>query len=407
MRRYNARERRLLLGCFAAYTAAYVSRCNLAPSLDAIARAFGVTTATIGLLPTLFAIPYAAGQVVTGLLADRMPAPRLILIGLLGAAGCNLLFSFSGSFGLLLTLWFFNGVFQSLIWTPIMHIFAIHFRDEVRDNALFLLSLTIIVGYLAAWTLSGLLTSRFSWRVAFRASAVITSGVAIASVRAIAGIDAQMHIRHVKAPDAKAVQAPLSRLFLHTGLPFLLICCVCNGYIRDSIMNWATKLLIDTYSIDLGSAVGIILIIPALNFFGMRFGHWTYRKTGENVFSASIVLLAACCAFCGLLCASHAKSIVLCVTSLALGSAMSYGLNPLLTSLMPMLYRDMNRVSLAAGLIDAMIYVGSAFSGTLAGSLSDRFGWTAVFLSWALMSLAGVFALLAATRRQTTKEGKA
>ena len=69
-----------------------------------------------------------------------------------------------------------------------------------------------------------------------------------------------------------------------------------------------------------------------------------------------------------------------------------------MTTLMPMLYRDLNRVALAAGILDAMIYVGSAFSGFFAGFLADRFGWNAVFVSWAAFSLTGVLSLAAARR---------
>ncbi len=45
-----------------------------------------------------------------------------------------------------------------------------------------------------------------------------------------------------------------------------------------------------------------------------------------------------------------------------------------------------------------MIYVGSSFSGAFAGFLSDRFGWSAVFVSWAVLSLIGTLMLAAAQR---------
>lgn len=92
------------------------------------------------------------------------------------------------------------------------------------------------------------------------------------------------------------------------------------------------------------------------------------------------------------------KSFAGCVILLVLISAMCYGLNPLLTTLMPMMYQALNRVALAAGILDAVIYVGSAFSGFFAGFLSDRFGWEAVFISWAVLSFIGVLALEAARR---------
>ena len=396
MRRYTKTELRLLIACFSAYTAAYVSRCNLSPSLDAIAVSFGIGKARVGLLPTCFAVPYAAGQIISGLLADRFPAPRLMLIGLLGSAAVNLAFSFCPYFSLLVVLWFVNGLFQSMIWTPIMRILAVHFRDEVRSHAAFFMSLTLIFGYLAAWALSGLLTALFSWRLAFLVSGLVTVAVAVPSVLAMKRADISFQ---AQPKEQMGERAPIRQLLLGTNLLLLMVCCFANGYVRDSITYWATKLLMDTQGIDLGSAVGIILIIPCVNFLGIRMGQKAYQRTGSSLYLSSGILFAVCTVLCIALGPVARGSFVGCIVILVLISAMCYGLNPLLTTLMPMLYCHLDRVALAAGILDAMIYVGSAFSGVFAGFLSDRFGWEAVFLSWAALSLVGVLALEGARRR--------
>lgn len=400
MKRYTKTELRLLIACFSAYTAAYISRCNLSPSLDAIAVTFGLTAAQVGLLPTCFAIPYAAGQIISGMLADRFPAPRLMLIGLLGSAAVNAAFSFCPFFPLLVALWFINGLFQSMIWTPIMRVLAFHFRDSVRDHAAFFMSLTLIFGYLLAWALSGMLTSLLSWRIAFLVSALVTAAVAIPSVFSMRG--AAEATLQARPGEQTGAQAPLRQLLFGTNLMLLMVCCFANGYVRDSITYWAAKLLMDTQGIDLSSAVGIILIIPCVNFFGIRLGKTAYQRTGNNLYLSSGILFAVCAVLCAVLSPVARRSFVGCIAVLVLISAMSYGLNPLLTTLMPMLYCRLNRVALAAGILDAMIYVGSAFSGFFAGFLSDRFGWSAVFLSWAVLSLAGVLSLEAARRKART-----
>ena len=399
MKRYTKTELSLLIACFAAYTAAYISRCNLSPSLDAIAGTFGVTAAQVGLLPTCFAIPYAAGQIISGLLADRYPAPRLVLIGLLGSSLVNMVFSVCPFFPLLVVLWFVNGLLQSMIWTPILRILA-QFRDTVRDHALFFMSLALIFGYLLAWALSGLLTSLLSWRVAFLVSGLVTAAIAVPSVLVIRNVPASVQIQASEQPQERA---PVWKLLLGTNLILLLICCVVNGYVRDSIMYWATKLLMDTQGIDLNSAVGIILIIPCVNFLGIQMGKIAYKRTGNNLFISSGILFAVCTVLCVVLGPVSKLSLPGCVAVLVLISAMAYGLNPLLTHLMPMMYAHLNRVALAAGLLDAMIYVGSAFSGFFAGYLSDAFGWDGVFLSWAVVSLVGTLLLVVA--RRTAKRG--
>ena len=171
---------------------------------------------------------------------------------------------------------------------------------------------------------------------------------------------------------------------------------------RDSIAYWAAKLLMDTQGIDLNSAVGIILIIPCVNFLGIQMGRAAYKRTG-NLFLSSGILFAVCTVLSLALGPVSGQSFPGCVVVLVLVSAMAYGLNPLLTNLMPMLYTHLNRVAFAAGLLDAMIYVGSAFSGFFAGYLSDAFGWDGVFLSWAVVSLVGT--LLLEIARRTAKHG--
>ncbi len=400
MKRYTGEELKLLIACFAAYTAAYISRCNLSPSLDAIAASFGVSAAEAGLLPTCFAIPYAAGQVVSGLLADRYPPPRLMLIGLLGSSAVNLIFSVCPYFPALVGLWFVNGLLQSMVWTPIMRILTVRFRESVRDHAAFFMSLTLIFGYLLAWALSGMLTTLLNWRAAFLVSGLVTAAIAIPSVLSMKGVTADAPARPDAVPGARA---PIRTLLLGTNLIPLLICCVTNGFVRDSITYWAAKLLMDTQGIDLGSAVGVMLIIPCVNFLGIRMGKSAYKRTRNNLYLSSGILFAVCTALCLVMGPVSAVSFPGCVTVLVLISAMCYGLNPLLTTLFPMLYDRLDRVALAAGLLDAMIYVGSAFSGYFTGLLFDSLGWNAVFLSWAVLSLIGTLTLAVARRMAGTE----
>ena len=120
-------------------------------------------------------------------------------------------------------------------------------------------------------------------------------------------------------------------------------------------------------------------------------------SVADNSYLSSIILYAVCTVLCVVMPATL-NSLWPFVIVLVGTPAMTYGLNPLLTTIMPMQYTSLNRVALAAGLLDAMIYVGSSFSGTFAGFLSDRFGWSAVFVSWAVLSLIGTLMLAAAQR---------
>lgn len=400
MERYTRRQVRLLITLFVAYTAAYISRTNLSPALDAIQSDFALSATQAGLLPTLFAIPYALGQVVNGTLADRFRPRNFITVGLLGSAVINVLFSTATAYPLLLLLWCLNGCFQSMIWTPIVRVMATEYQESIRPRAMFTISMTLIVGYLVAWAVSGFLTSMISWRWAFRTAGLITGTLGVGCFIALG--DAQSSSSE---GEDKPVAEPTRRvspvqLVLGTDLMFLLAGCVFNGYVRDSIMNWAPKMLVDTQGIDLSSALGVALIIPVINFLGIQFGKLMYRRQGQRVRTTCVWLLGLCAAFSLILTLGYQVSPLICTLLLGLCSAMSYGINPLLTSFLPMDYHALGRVGMAAGLIDALIYVGSAFSGFFAGFLHDSLGWPAVFASWTVFSLVGVVMFRAAMKKR-------
>lgn len=399
MERYTPKQRRLLLACSAAYTAAYICRTNLTPALGAIQADFGVNAASVGMLPTLFCIPYAAGQIATGYLADRFRARNLILIGLLGSALMNMLFTVAPSLGVLMVLWCLNGAFQSMIWTPIVRVFAMNYEGEVRAHALFLISFTMILGYLIAWSLSGALTKGVGWRAAFGVSGAVTAIAGFLSCRALR--DSGDSVQQSEKGDANAPKAmPIGQLLFKTDLIFVLLLCLFNGYVRDSIMNWAPKMLADTQKIDLNGALGVILVIPIVNYLGILFGKDVYRKQGGNVSKSMFTMVALEVVFSLILFKFFGAGTFICAALLALCSAMAYGLNPLITSLKPMEYMYTGRVALVAGLLDATIYVGSAFSGTFVGFLRDQIGWSAVFLSWAAFSTLSALAILPTIKKR-------
>ncbi|MBQ8972458.1 MAG: MFS transporter [Clostridia bacterium] len=396
--RYTAQEKRFLIACFIAYSAAYISRTNLSPALDAIQATFHLSATRLGLLPTAFALPYAFGQIVTGFFVDRHRPQRFMLVGLLGSALANVLFSLSRSYTMMLVLWVINGIFQSMIWTPLVRIVDRYFRDETRARALFHVSITLIVGYLCAWALSGFLTAYLNWNIAFRASGIVTAALAIGSYLSMRDDPERADDRPRTRIDAKGSEISVFKLLFGTDLLLLLLTCVCNGYVRDGIMNWAPKLLVETQGFALDSAVGVALIIPLINFLGIQIGKRIYMKTGGLVRNAIARMVLANIVCEVLLLAGYRGGALLCALFLGACSAMAYGINPLMTSFLPMEYHSTGRVGFVAGMVDALIYVGSALSGTATGALSGRFGWGGVFVSWILCSLLGLASMVLAIR---------
>lgn len=110
-------------------------------------------------------------------------------------------------------------------------------------------------------------------------------------------------------------------------------------------------------------------------------------KGGTRVLFGSMM---AACLLPALVLTVSGSSVLLTATFLGVMSAILYGSNTLITTIIPMEYTDCGRVGLVAGLVDALIYVGSALAGTLTGWLHETTGvWTSVYLIWAAVAIVG------------------
>lgn len=383
-RKFTTLQLRVLSACFIVYFCAYIGRLNLSASLDSIMRDMNVLETAGGTLQTVFAIVYATGQFVCGALVDRLSPKKMIMTGLIGSALANLAFSIAESFPVLCVIWAFNGAFQSMLWTPIVRILAAHFSGIRRQRASFTMSFTLAGGNLAAWGLSVQLQKWFGWRQAFLIPCfVLLFACAIAFFMMPNIKNEKDDNEHKESMNKKA---PVAFLFT-TGLAFMLLSSVTNGFLRDGVITWAPTIL--------GMEEGMFtLIIPVINLIGIICGGTIVRVFKSRVRVIAGYMMAACCIPSLLLCVFTGAEVWQMALMLGLMSAILYGSNTLYTVLMPMEYDASGRVGLVAGLIDAFIYVGSALAGTLTGFMRQSMGsWSFVYAVWVVVALIGAMGM--------------
>jgi len=142
------------------------------------------------------------------------------------------------------------------------------------------------------------------------------------------------------------------------------------------------------------SATTLSLIIPLINALGMMGSYVLQRMPGLRNRRIVAILMTAGMVFCALLCG--AKGVALCALLMGISCACMSGVEPLMTTLIPMEYEREKLIGLSAGLMDSLIYVGSALAGVAAGFIRQSMGLNALFLSWAAAAIiAAVLAALA------------
>lgn len=383
---FSAQQKRVLALCVILYTAAYVCRLNLSAALSSVMDAMQLSMARGGMLQTLFAAIYATGQFVNGAIVDRVNPAKYMLAGLAGSAACNLAMGLCASYPMMLAVWSLNAAFQSMLWTPVMRLLALYFREEkARERANETVALMLIVGHFIAWAIAGFVSAVSVWRLSFIVPAIIAL-LAIAAMGKTA-VTLDVH-RQEKKIHAEA-QGPVLPMLMATGFFLVIATCVLYGFIRDSVITWTPTILARISGGDTVSSAALTLILPAINMAGVLLG-FRLRRRGARPHGVVAVMMVASIACSAAL--IPGSGTLLTAVLLSLICAAMYGANTMLTGLIPLEYDRTGRTSLTAGMIDSFIYAGSALSGVLAGGVYETLGARMLFAAWILAG--GVSALL-------------
>jgi len=387
---------RIFFGCFIAYASAYVARLNLSAALSNMMDSMTLTEVQGGMFQTGFALIYAAGQLVNGSVVDKISARWYILIGTLASALCNAMVGMGQSYSVLLAGWCLNGVAQSMLWTPVVKMMATWFHGKARGRVSFGISMTLIVGNLTAWAISGFMADIFNWRLSFIVPACVIAAGGVIAFMLLRDKPTEAELAEEMMGEAQETQSeaepvkrllPIKDMVLRTGLLLVLLCCVGNGFVRDGVITWAPT-IIKSINPNASSTV-VSLIIPVLNFIGVLIGKRVYARLGNNARRCVTVLMVVSSVL-SLTILAVSGSMVLCALMLGLTCAATYGINPMLTTLIPMEYDRAGRVGLVAGVVDCFIYLGSSLAGIATGALKGASGnWNGVFVTWCIVAAAG------------------
>lgn len=409
-------QTRILAACFVAYSAAYVCRVNISIALPMIQQDLGVSNTDAGLIGTLFFWVYALGQLVNGYSGDRINCRVFIFAGLAASAVLNIAMGLSSTFVLLLFVWGANGFFQSMLWGPIVKTLSNWFPAKRMPAVAYKMSFSMIVGYLAAWGLSGILVKLLNWRWAFWVPGVIVlalSAVWLALVRnkpadADVALGAEQprpgEVSADYCAETGALKSSIWKLLLGPGLFLVVLSGLAQGFVDKGIQLWAPKLMLDgglPYNISLLT----VLILPMLNFLGIAISSWVNKLLKNRTRLVLSVLLGAALLACMALALLSSGSSYVGLALIACVSMFINGANPLMTSVIPMDFKRQNKVSAVAGAIDFSMYLGAGISSMLTGFLLDRFGWSSVFVMWSAVLALGTASMLFSLRRKTCPAG--
>lgn len=363
---------------------------NYAACLAEIQDSLALSKSLASLPVTGSFLTYGAGQLLCGFLGDRFSPRKMIAAGLSAACVCNLLVGLFPDIRLIIPAWCLNGLFQSMLWPPLVRIMAETLDAKQYQKCCVQVSIASSAGSIFVYLFVPLCIRFSSWRTAFLFPAFAGALSALVWFTGIGRLQAHrqeaVHAIHIEASDESPVR--LTTLLFHASLLPAMLAIVLHGVLRDGITTWMPVYISETFGLSNSVSILTAAVLPIFSILSIYLASALLERI-RNEFAASALLFGMAAACSALLVFLYQHGPIPSVLLMTLTAGCMYGINLFLISRLPAHFSRFGRVATVSGILNASTYVGSALSAWLFGMISDLLGWIAVISVWILIALAG------------------
>ncbi len=409
------------------YTSFYLCRYNLPLANKAISDEFHFSKSQITDVISLAFLAYAVGQIVNGLLTDRLGGKKAMLIGATGTISMNLLFGTASFWGL---LWVFalirsvDGYMQAFGAPGFIKINASWFGQTERGTFAGIFGFVINAGrlginYFGSAILGGFVflgmwhVAPMHWRWLFWIPAGVATLFAILVAIFVKDTPEEAGFKDLYAGESDhadtGVKGDIRTVFYQiVSNPVVWIIAgayACTGAVRQSIDQWFPRYLQEVQHVDYHSWAFLLtgFLIPFVasagsltsGFISDRFFQGRRAPVAMGIYLIEVVVI---------LIAAQARSTPAIVASFV---AIAFTANSTHSLLGPAAAMDIGgrkMAGFASGVIDSFQYFGASIALKALGWLLDL-SWHYYFYYMAPFGLLGGFLMWTIAGRKSLKKG--
>lgn len=387
--------------CWLGYFFAYFGRMNYSACMAAIIVAEGYSKGMVGLVGTGLFITYGLGQIFSGFLGDYVAPRKMIVVGLIGSSLSNLFMCLAPNLNFMIVAWCVNGFMQSLLWSPIVRLFAQYFTSQVRGTLGVYINSTVPVGTLATYGFTALILEMTgNWKLVFFGSFVVVMITAIGwwistglLLPKLTRVDLADAAPAAAAKPTEVQKAPLGELVLSSGMVFMCLVLMMQGMLKEGITAWMPNLMGERFEIGTTLAIVSTALIPMFNIIGISIAAAVRKMIGDEVRCSFFLFIAGTMALVILYITSFIGLIPMFVF-FSIATTIMMAVNTVYVGVVPGYFAKKGRSSSVSGILNAFVNLGIATSMFATGAFSEAFGWDMTMIFWCVCGGVGIFASL-------------
>lgn len=373
----KTKNRGLIVLCWLIYTCSYIGKIGYSANIIRIENNYNITHATAGMVSTFFFFAYGCGQTLNGIFCKKYHLKWIIFGSLLLSGVCNLLMGILSTFALQKYVWLVNGISLSALWPSLMRCLSERLEEKEIPKAVVAMGTTVAVGTVLVYGLSALFVAFLFYQLIFYVAAVL---LPLFGIVWLASIDRYRVIEKCLVAEGESVSQTGKRdkAFWVTVVILAIFAIVVN-LVKDGLTTWVPDILKEVYLLSDSLSVLLTLLLPILAIFGTSVAVWLHKKIFDFV-GICVLLFFLCSLLIGGVIVFLSTSVAITLISFSVVSCFMAGINNVITSMIPLYWKDRVNSGLFAGILNGFCYVGSALSSFALGFVADQWGWNTMFV---------------------------
>ena len=429
------------------YASYYMCRYNFRYATPGMVDEFGFDKTQIADMFAIWSLAYGTGQLVNGLLSDKIGGKTSMLIGAVATIIINFIFGFSSfvsTFATFSLIALMNGYFQAFGAPGMVKINAAWFHRTERGTFAGIFGGMIQLGQIAINNLAPLILAGFTvgaytiggsneeWRWVFRIPPLFTAAAAIfMAFAAKPSPDDAGYPNAIEdeidnsAGTTVTLTESFKTIFTHPLVWFYAVAYACTGAVRHSSDQLAILYFVEQLGLDLDNPTKAIYItmtiIPIVAFAGslgsgiISDKFFAGRRAPVAIvlylFEALVIAVSAVILMAGLVDATPTGVFIGCAILILISLTVN-STHSIVGAAAPMDIGGKKMAGFAAGVIDSFQYYGAAISLVITGRVLDatreEHGWLFWYVIMAGFGLIGGLAmyLLMLKQRRLKAQGR-